>query len=111
MLTTSALIATRQAVDASAARFEQAGAYSTLHPFLFRQSLQHVGDNDAMVDVRDHLCCQLQAGGRPLSPDLSGNNSPAAIDNILARFDDDPVRDLHTKPFIQDSGDDDSYYE
>ena len=36
MLATSALITARQAVDASATRFEQAGAYHALHPFLFR---------------------------------------------------------------------------
>lgn len=38
MLATSALTAARQAVDASADRFEQAGAYGILHPHLFRQS-------------------------------------------------------------------------
>ena len=63
MLATSALAAARQEVDASAARFEQAGTYRTLHPLLFRQSFQHVGDDETMVDIRDHLHCQLQAGG------------------------------------------------
>ena len=64
-----------------------------------------------MVDVRDHLHCQLQAGGRPSSPDLSNTGSPCDIDDILAWFDDTPVRDLHDEPFIQDRGDDDRYYE
>ena len=63
MLATSALAAARQAVDASIERLKQAGAYRTLHPFLFCQTLQHVGDNEAMVDIRNHLHCQLQAGG------------------------------------------------
>ena len=62
-LATSALAAARQAVDASAERFEQAGAYRILHPFLFRQSFRHVGDDKTMVDIRNHLHCQLQAGG------------------------------------------------
>jgi hypothetical protein len=50
-------------VDASIERFEQAGAYHALHPFLFRQALRHVGDDEEMVDTRDRLYCQLQAGG------------------------------------------------
>ena len=112
MLATSALAAARQAVDASAKRFEQAGAYHTLHPFLFRQALQHVGDNEAMVDIRDHLHCQLQAGGRPSSPNpLSSDSSPSDLANILARFDDTPMRNVHDKLFFQDGGDDDGYYE
>ena len=45
ILATSALAATRQAVDASAGRFEQAGAYRILHPHLFRQSFCHVSDD------------------------------------------------------------------
>ena len=63
VLATSALAAARQAMDASVDRFERAGAYRALHPFLFQQALRHVGDDDAMVDTRDHLHCQLQAGG------------------------------------------------
>ena len=55
MLATSALTAARQAVDASVDRFEQAGAYRVLHPFLFRQALRHVGDDEAMVDIRDQI--------------------------------------------------------
>ena len=51
MLATSALTAARQAVDASVKRFKQAGAYRTLHPFLFCQALWHVGDDEAMVDI------------------------------------------------------------
>jgi hypothetical protein len=112
ILATSALAAARQAVDASIDRFEQAGAYRTLHPFLFRQALRHVGDDDAMVDARDHLYCQLQAGGRPTSPSPSTPAaSPPNIDDILARFDDTPMRDMHDEPFFQDGGDDDEYYE
>ena len=112
MLATSALAAARQAVDASVERFKQAGAYRVLHPFLFRQALRHVGDNEAMVDMRDHLHCQLQAGGRPLSPNTSSTGSlPPDLSDILARFDDVPMRDVHSKPFFQDSGDDDGYYE
>ena len=112
MLATSALAAARQAVDASAERFEQAGAYRVLHPFLFRQTLRHVGDDETVVDVRDHLHCQLQAGGRPSSPTLSSaNSSPPDLTDILARFDDVPMRDMHVEPFIQDGGDDDGYYE
>ena len=112
VLATSALAAARQAVDESANRFEQAGAYRVLHPFLFRQAIRHVGDDAAMVDVRDHLHCQLQAGGRPSSPDPSSTNSPPPdIADILDRFDDPPMRDVHNKPFFQDGGDDDGYYE
>ena len=110
MLATSALAAARQAVDASAERFEQAGAYRTLHPFLFCQSFQHVGDDEAMVDIHEHLHCQLQAGGRPSSPSLPDNSMPRDIDDILARFDNAPVHDAHEEPFIQDGGDDDGYY-
>ena len=51
MLATSALAAAHQAVDASIEHFEQAGAYRVLHPFLFRQALRHVGDDEEMVDV------------------------------------------------------------
>ena len=92
MLATSALAAARQAVDASAECFEQAGAYHTLYPFLFRQTLRHVGDDETMVDVRDHLHCQLQAGGRPSSPTPSSvNSSPPDLTDILARFDDAPI--------------------
>ena len=112
MLATSALAATRQAVDASSDCFEQAGAYRTLHPFLFRQTLWHVGDNEAMVDMRDHLHCQLQAGGRPSSPNPSSPGSPSPdIADILAQFDDTPMREVHDEPFFQDGGDDDGYYE
>ena len=110
MLANSALIAARHAVNDSAAQFEPAGAYRTLHPFLFHQSLQHVGDDEAMVDVWDHLRCQLQAGGRPSSPDPPDNDSPIDIDDILARFDDSPIYDMHVEPFTQDGGDDDGYY-
>ena len=112
LLAVSALAAARQAVDASADRFEQAGAYRILHPFLFRQALRHVNDDEAMVDVRDHLYCQLQAGGRPSSPSQSSAGSPPPdIADILERFDDPPVRDVHNEPFFQDGGDDDGYYE
>ena len=110
MLATSALAATRQAVDASVDRFEQAGAYRALHPFLFHQALRHVGDDEAMVDIRDRLHCQLQAGGRLTSPTLSStDSSPPDLTDILARFDDAPMRDVHAKPFFQDGGDDDGY--
>jgi hypothetical protein len=112
LLATSALAAARQAVDASADRFEQAGAYRVLHPFLFHQALRHVGDDEAMVDVRDHLHCQLQAGGRPSSPTSSSTGSPPLdIDNLLEHFGDQPVHDVHNEPFFQDGGDDDGYYE
>ena len=112
MLATSALAAARQAVDASIERFEQAGAYRVLHPFLFRQALWHVGDDEELVDVRDHLYCQLQAGGRPSSPTPpSSGSSPPDITDILARFDDTPMRDVYAEPFFQDGGDDDRYRE
>ena len=112
MLATSALAAARQAVDASVERFEQARAYRTLHPFLFRQAIRHVGDNEAMVDTRDHLHCQLQAGGRPSLPDPSSSDSPPPdLTDILARFDDTPMCDVHDEPFFQDGGDNDRYYE
>ena len=112
MLATSALAAARQAVDASVDRFEQAGAYRALHPFLFQQALRHVGDDEAMVDIRDHLHCQLQAGRRPSSP-TSSSPRPSSPDlaGILAQFGDTPVRDMHEEPFFQDGGDDDGYYE
>ena len=112
MLATSALAAARQAVDASVERFEQAGAYRILHPFLFRQTFRHVGDDETVVNVRDHLHCQLQAGGRPSSPTSpDANSSPPDLADILARFDDSPMRDVHTEPFFQDGGDDDGYCE
>ena len=112
MLATSTLAAARQAVDASVERFEQAGAYRTLHPFLFCQALRHVGDDEAMVDTRDHLHCQLQAGERPSSPNPSSPDSPPRdLADFLARFDEMPMRDMHDKPFIQDGGDDDEYHE
>ena len=112
MLATSALTAARQAVDASVDHFEQAGAYRVLHPFLFRQALRHVRDDEAMVDIRDRLHCQLQAGGRPSSPTPSStDSSPHNLTDILARFDDTLMRDVHTEPFFQDGGDDDEYYE
>ena len=98
-------------MDASAKRFEQVGAYRALHPFLFRQSFRHVGDDETMVDVHDHLHCQLQAGGRPSSPSLSNDDLSHDIGDILAQFDDAPMCDLHAEPFIQDGGDDDGYYE
>ena len=60
----------------------------------------------------NHLHCQLQAGGRPSSPTLSNSGSPPPdITDILARFDDTPMRDAHAEPFCQDGGDDDGYYE
>ena len=112
MLASSALAATRQAVDASIECFEQAGAYHTLHSFLFRQTLRHVGDDDAMVDTRDRLHCQLQAGGRPSSPTPSSPSSPPPdLADILERFDDIPMRDMHEELFLQDGGDDDGFYE
>ena len=112
MLASSALTAARQAVDASIERFERAGAYRALHPGLFRQALWHVGDDEAMVNMRDHLHCQLQAGGRPSSPNPSNpDSSPPDLTDILARFDDTPMRDVLEEPFIQDGGDDHGYYE
>jgi hypothetical protein len=39
------------------------------------------------------------------------DSSPPDLADILARFDDIPVRDMHVEPFIQDGGDDDGYYE
>ena len=106
----STLAATRQAVDASAARFEQVGVYHVLHPFLFRQSFRHVGDDETMVDVRDHLHCQLQAGGRPSSLDSPNTELPCKINDILAQFDNSPMCDMHDELFIQDGGDDNEYY-
>ena len=99
-------------MDESVDRFEQAGAYRILHPFLFRQTIRHVGDNAAMVDTRDHLHCQLQAGGQPSSPNPSSTGSPPPnIADILECFDNPPMRDVHDEPFFQDGGDDDGYYE
>ena len=63
-----------------------------------------------MDDIRNHLHCQLQAGGRPTSPDLLDDDSPHTVDDILARFDNVPMRDVHDEPFIQDGRDDDRYY-
>ena len=64
-----------------------------------------------MVDIRDHLHCQLQAGGQPSSLSIPDDSTPRDIDDILARFNDAPMRDAHEEPFIQDSRDDDGYYE
>jgi hypothetical protein len=63
-----------------------------------------------MVDIRDCLHCQLQAGGRPssLTPSSTGS-SPPDLTDILARFNDTPMRDVHVEPFFQDGGDDDGY--
>ena len=112
MLASSALAAARQAVDASIERFEQAGAYHVLHPFLFHQALRHVGDDEAMVNTQERLHCQLQAEGRPssLNPSRAGSPSPNLAD-ILAWFDDAPMRNMHNEPFFQDGGDNDGYYE
>ena len=110
-LATSAIAAAQQAVDASAERFEQAGAYHILHPFLFRQSFRHVGDDKTMVDIRDHLHCQLQAGGRPSSPSIPSDELSHDIGNILSHFDDAPIHDMYDEPFVQDGGDDDGYFE
>ena len=63
-----------------------------------------------MVDVHDHLHCQLQAVGRPSSPDPSNRDSSPDIGDILARFGEVPMRDKHIEPFVQDGGDDDGYY-
>ena len=41
----------------------------------------------------------------------SETSSPPDIANILERFDDPPMRDVHDEPFFQDGGDDDGYYE
>ena len=110
MLATSALAAAHQAVDTLVDRFEQARAYHVLHPFLFRQTLRHVGDDEGMVNIRDHLHCQLQARGQPSSPTPSSSgSSPPDLADILARLDDTPVRDVHTEPFFQDGGDDNGY--
>ena len=99
-------------MDALVERFEQARAYCVLHPFLFRQALRHVGDDEDLVDIRDHLHCQLQAGGRPTSPAPSDSSpSSPVLASILARFDDTPMRDVHEEPFFQDGGDDDEYHE
>ena len=64
-----------------------------------------------MVDVHDHLHCQLQAAGRPSSPESSQTDLPRDIEDLLAQFDDTPMRDAHDEPFIQDGGDDDGYFE
>ena len=111
MLVSSAFMAARQAVNASIDWFEQARAYRLLHMHLMHQSLRHVGDNDRMADVHGLLHCQLQAGGRPSSPSVDNPQLPSDLDNLLAQFDDTPVHDHHAKPFIQDGGDDDGYYE
>ena len=109
MLATSTLAIARQAVDTLAERFEQAAAYRALHTHLVRQSFRHVSDDTAMVDVRDLLHCQLQARGRPTSPDSDHQQSSDDIDNLLACFDDTPVSDHHADTFIQDGGNDDGY--
>ena len=111
MLASSALAAAQQAVDASIEHFEQAGAYRALHPGLFCQTLRHVADDKAMVDMQDRLHCQLQAGGQSSSPESSNLDSqPPDLADILARFDDTPMRDVLNEPSIQDGGDDDGYY-
>ena len=109
MLATSALAAARQAVDTSAECFEQAVAYWALHMHLTQQSYRHVGDDNTMVDVRDLLRCQLQAGGCPTSPDSNDCKPLGDIDVLLAHFDDTPASDHHVETFIQDRGDDDGY--
>lgn len=110
MLATSALAATRQAVDASAEQFEQAAAYQSLHTHLVRQSFHHIGNDKAMVDIRDLLHCQLQAGGRPTSPDTDDQRPSRDINDLLAQFNNTPASDRHVETFIQDGSDNDGYY-
>ena len=110
MLATSALTTAHQAVDASAKRFKQAGAYRSLHMHLTRQSFRHVGDDEAMVDVHNLLHCQLQAGGRPSSPNSDDQRPPCDLGDLLVQFNDAPVHNHHIETFIQDGGDDDKYY-
>ena len=109
MLTTSTLAAARQAVDASVACFKQAGAYQALHPHLFRQSFRHISDDATTVDLCNLLHCQLQAGGRPFSPNVDSHEPPEDLDKLMACFDDTPAHDQHKEPFFQDGGDDDGY--
>ena len=109
MLATSTLTAARQAVDVSAACFEQAGAYQALHPHLFRQSFRHISDDAVTVDLHNLLHCQLRAGGQPFSPDVDSHEPPEDLDKLMARFNDAPARDQHEEPFFQDGGDDDGY--
>ena len=111
MLASSALTAAHQAVDASAEQFKQVGAYRSLHTHLTRQSFWHVGNDETMVNIRDLLCCQLQAGERPSSPDSDSRELPCDIDHLLERFDKVPTGDHHIEPFVQDGGDNDRYYE
>ena len=109
MLATSALAAARQAINASIARFEQAGAYQALHPHLFQQSFCHVGDDITITNLCDLLHCQLQAGSQPSSPDVDSHESPGDLDELMAWFDGTPARDQHEEPFFQDGGDNDGY--
>ena len=46
-----------------------------------------------------------------MTPESSNVDSRHDINDILARFDDAPMCDMHTKPFFQDGGDDDEYCE
>ena len=111
MLVTSTLTATHQIIDTSTKCSEQAGAYQSLHMHLVHQSFHHVGDDEAMVNARNLLHCQLQAGGCPTSPNPDDRRSPGNIDDLLARFDDTLAYDHHVKTFIQDGSDDDGYQE
>ena len=64
-----------------------------------------------MIDTRNLLHCQLQAGGRPSSPESNTRDLPCDIEGLLERFDDVLPGDHHDEPFIQDGSDDDRYYE
>ena len=111
MLASSVLVATQQAVNASVERFKQAVAYHLLHPHLVQQSLCHIGDDEAIGDVREALHCQLQAGRHPLSPDLSDQGSPHVLNTLLAHFNNTLIGNHHDEPFFQDGGDADDYCE
>ena len=111
LLASSTVATARQAINASIERFEQVGAYHSLHTHLIRQSFRHVGDDETMINTHDLLHCQLQAGGQPSSPNSDSRESPYDIDRLLEHFDDVLMGDRHDEPFVQDGGNDDGYYE
>jgi hypothetical protein len=94
-------------LDASIARFEEADGYRSLHTALMRESLNHVGDDDATANARELLYFQLQAAGRPQSPPIPD----PPLTNLADRFDCTPFAwNVDTEPFTQDGGDNDRYY-
>ena len=95
-------------INASIGHFKLADAYCLLHTHLMHQSIQHVRDDNAMVNARELLYFQLQAEGHLSSP----LTLEPPLMNLMDCFNCTPFQwwvDAD-KSFIYDGGDDDRYY-